>query len=670
MDKESVKQRIEFIRHELDEHNYRYYVLNTPVISDYDFDLLMAELIKLEKENPEFLSSTSPSQRVGSDLSNEFEQVRHKYPMLSLSNTYTEEEVRDFDQRIRKLIERPFQYVCELKFDGTSISITYKNGRLIQAITRGDGEKGDDVTENIKTIRSIPLVLRGNDYPEEFEMRGEVLMPYPVFNELNQQREAAGEALFANPRNAASGTLKQQNSSIVASRKLDSYLYFMLGENLPFRTHYENLSKAREWGFKISEHAALCDSLDQVFEYLHHWDIARKDLSFPTDGVVLKVNDLNLQEELGYTAKSPRWAIAYKFKAEREATRLLSIDYQVGRTGTVTPVVNFEPVQLAGTTVKRATLHNADIMQNLDLCEGDVLYVEKGGEIIPKIVGVDKSKRNPNAQPIVFIDKCPECGTPLVRSEGEAAHYCPNETGCAPQIKGKIEHFISRKAMNIDGLGAETVDLLFDEGLIHDASDLYRLTREQLIPLDRMGEKSADRILNSLADSRLVPFDRVLFALGIRYVGATVAKKLASALKSIDIIRNASIETLLAIGDIGDRIAQSIQEYFSNPADIAIVENLRKQGLQFEVTGTANEPESDKLKGLSIIISGTFVLHSRDELKALIEKHGGKNVSSISKNTSYLLAGDNIGPSKLQKAQSLNIPTLTEEEFLKMIEKE
>ncbi len=670
MDKESVKQRIESIRHQLDEHNYRYYVLNTPSISDYDFDLLMAELIKLEKENPEFLSSTSPSQRVGSDLSNEFEQVRHKYPMLSLSNTYTEEEVRDFDQRIRKLIERPFQYVCELKFDGTSISITYKNGQLVQAITRGDGEKGDDVTENIKTIRSIPLVLRGNDYPEEFEMRGEVLMPYPVFNELNQQREAAGEALFANPRNAASGTLKQQNSSIVASRKLDSYLYFMLGENLPFRTHYENLSKAREWGFKISEHAALCDSLDQVFEYLHHWDTARKDLSFPTDGVVLKVNDLNLQEELGYTAKSPRWAIAYKFKAEREATRLLSIDYQVGRTGTVTPVVNFEPVQLAGTTVKRATLHNADIMQNLDLCEGDVLYVEKGGEIIPKIVGVDKSKRNPNAQPIVFIDKCPECGTPLVRSEGEAAHYCPNETGCAPQIKGKIEHFISRKAMNIDGLGAETVDLLFDEGLIHDASDLYRLTREQLIPLDRMGEKSADRILNSLADSRLVPFDRVLFALGIRYVGATVAKKLASALRSIEIIRNASIETLLAIGDIGDRIAQSIQEYFSNPADIAIVENLRKQGLQFEVTGTDNEPESDKLKGLSIIISGTFALHSRDELKVLIEKHGGKNVTSISKNTSYLLAGENIGPSKLQKAQSLNIPTLTEEEFLKMIEEE
>ncbi|MDP4206489.1 MAG: NAD-dependent DNA ligase LigA [Bacteroidota bacterium] len=667
MDKNQIKKRIATLRHELEEHNYRYYVLNAPVISDFDFDMRMRELMQLEAENPEFSDSNSPTQRVGSDINREFVQVAHKYPMLSLSNSYSEGEVADFDQRIRKLTSTPFEYVCELKYDGTSISLTYEQGRLVRAVTRGDGEKGDDVTENIKTIRSIPLVLRGNNYPPEFEIRGEILLPFSVFEEINQQREKNGEALFANPRNAAAGTLKLQNSSIVASRKLDAYFYFLLGDNLPYDTHYDNLQKAREWGFKISEHMQKCTKLEEVFVFLKKWDIDRKNLPVATDGVVLKVNSLPLQQELGFTAKSPRWAIAYKFKAERVVTRLISIDYQVGRTGAVTPVANLEPVQLAGTTVKRASLHNSDIIQGLDLHNNDMLYVEKGGEIIPKIIGVDFSQRQSDATKVTFIPECPECKTPLVRSEGEAAYYCPNDTGCPPQIKGRIEHFISRKAMNIDGLGEETVDLLFDQRLIHDAADLYKLEKEQLVPLERMGEKSAERILKSLDDSKNVPFERVLFALGIRFVGETVAKKLASAMGSIDAIREASYETLISIGEIGDKIANSILEYFNNPAHIEIIEHLRSQGIQFESVKISSESQSDKLKGLSIIISGTFAKHSRDELKALIEKHGGKNVSSISKNTSYLLAGENIGPSKMQKVVDLNIPILSEDEFLKLI---
>ncbi|MDP4184058.1 MAG: NAD-dependent DNA ligase LigA [Bacteroidota bacterium] len=667
MDKNQIKERIATLRHELEEHNYRYYVLNAPVISDFDFDMRMRELMQLEAENPEFSDSNSPTQRVGSDINREFVQVAHKYPMLSLSNSYSEGEVADFDQRIRKLTSTPFEYVCELKYDGTSISLTYEQGRLVRAVTRGDGEKGDDVTENIKTIRSIPLVLRGNNYPPEFEIRGEILLPFSVFEEINQQREKNGEALFANPRNAAAGTLKLQNSSIVASRKLDAYFYFLLGDNLPYDTHYDNLQKAREWGFKISEHMQKCTKLEEVFVFLKKWDIDRKNLPVATDGVVLKVNSLPLQQELGFTAKSPRWAIAYKFKAERVVTRLISIDYQVGRTGAVTPVANLEPVQLAGTTVKRASLHNSDIIQGLDLHNNDMLYVEKGGEIIPKIIGVDFSQRQSDATKVTFIPECPECRTPLVRSEGEAAYYCPNDTGCPPQIKGRIEHFISRKAMNIDGLGEETVDLLFDQRLIHDAADLYKLEKEQLVPLERMGEKSAERILKSLDDSKKVPFERVLFALGIRFVGETVARKLASAMGSIDAIREASYETLISIGEIGDKIANSILEYFNNPAHIEIIEHLRSQGIQFESVKISSESQSDKLKGLSIIISGTFAKHSRDELKALIEKHGGKNVSSISKNTSYLLAGENIGPSKMQKVVDLNIPILSEDEFLKLI---
>jgi DNA ligase (NAD+) len=661
-------QRIDYLRKELDRHNHLYYVLSSPEIADYEFDLMMKELEQLEKDYPELADPSSPTQRVGSDRNEEFVQVKHRYPMLSLSNAYSTEELSDFDQRIRKELESDFQYVCELKFDGTSISLTYLNGMLDKAVTRGDGETGDDVTANVKTIGSIPLRIRSKEVPSDFEIRGEIIMPFKVFEELNRQREEIGDPLFANPRNSTSGTLKLQNSAIVATRKLDAYFYMTPGNHLQNSTHLENLEEARTMGFKISKDIGLCNNLDEVIQFLKHWETARFDLPVATDGVVIKVNSLKQQEILGFTAKSPRWAIAYKFKTEQAATTLLSIDYQVGRTGAVTPVANLEPVQLAGTRVKRASLHNADVIAGLDLHEGDTVLVEKGGEIIPKIVEVDTSQRNPEAQPIKFITHCPECGMLLVRMEGEAAFYCPNDTGCPPQIKGKIEHFISRKAMNIDGLGSETVDLLYQNGLIHDAADLYDLRSEQLTPLERMGEKSAERILKSLEESGSVPFGRVLFALGIRYVGETVAKNLASASGNMERLQSMTKEELMSINEIGERIATSVLEYFSNPRHLDIISRLKNKGLRFETEQSSTGNLSNKLAGLSIIISGTFQNHSREELKVLIEANGGKNVTSISKNTDYILAGENMGPSKSEKAQHLKIPLLSEEDFLKMIE--
>lgn len=668
MTNENTQKRIEELRHQLDEHNYNYYVLSQPTISDFDFDMLLKELEKLETENPESFDPNSPTQRVGSDLNKEFEQVRHQYPMLSLSNSYSEEELRDFDQKIRKLTDQMFEYVCELKYDGTSISLQYKNGALQRAITRGDGTLGDDVTANVKTIRSIPLKLKGTGYPEEFEIRGEILLPFAEFDRINQEREELGEAPFANPRNAASGTLKSQKSSVVAERKLDAYFYYLLGENLPNDGHYENIQETAKWGFKISPDTEKCANIDEVIAFIRKWHDKRFDLPVATDGIVIKVNSLKLQQYLGFTAKSPRWAIAYKYKAEQAATTLLSVSYQVGRTGAVTPVANLEPVLLAGTTVKRASLHNADIIKSLDLHVGDTVFVEKGGEIIPKIVGADQASRHPMALPVDFIKTCPECGTALIRKEGEAAHYCPNEDGCPPQIKGKMEHFIGRKAMNIDGLGAETIDLLYSEGLIKNIADLYELKKEQISRLERLGDKSADRILKSLEESKQVPFEKVLFALGIRYVGETVAKILAHRLVSIEQIESASLEKLTEIDEIGGRIAESVNQYFANPDNLALVDRLKSAGLQMQLDESALANRTEKLQGLQIIISGTFEKNSRDDLKKMIEQNGGKNVSSISKNTSYMLAGTNIGPSKLEKAQKLNIPIISEEEFLKMIE--
>ncbi len=668
MTKEHIQKRIEELRTQLDEHNYNYYVLSKPTIGDYEFDMLLKELEKLETENPDFFDSNSPTQRVGSDLNKEFKQVKHQYSMLSLSNSYSEEELRDFDQKIRKLTDQQFEYVCELKYDGTSISLRYKNGMLDKAITRGDGTFGDDVTANVRTIRTIPLKLKGAGYPEEFEIRGEILLPFAEFDRINQEREDVGEALFANPRNAASGTLKSQKSSVVAERKLDGYFYYLLGENLPTDGHLENMQAAREWGFKISPDTEKCANIDEVIAFIRKWNTRRFELPVATDGIVIKVNSLSLQSYLGTTAKSPRWAIAYKYKAEQASTILQSVSYQVGRTGAVTPVANLDPVQLAGTTVKRASLHNADIIRNLNLHLGDTVYVEKGGEIIPKITGVDPSSRHPMAQPVDFIKTCPECGTALIRKEGEAAHYCPNEDGCPPQIKGKMEHFIGRKAMNIDGLGAETIDLLYNENLIRNIADLYELKKEQISRLDRLGDKSADRILKSLEESKHVPFEKVLFALGIRFVGETVAKILANRLIYIENIEKASLEELTAIDEIGGRIAESVQLYFSNPENQKLVERLKAEGLQMHLNEESLANRSEKLNGLSIIISGTFEKNSRDDLKKMIEQNGGKNVSSISKNTSYMLAGSNIGPSKLEKAEKLNIPIISEDDFLKMID--
>ena len=665
MDQKEAVNRIAYLREELDRHNYNYYVKNNPEIEDYTFDQLMAELTSLENAFPEFYDANSPSQRVGSDINQEFKQVAHKYQMLSLSNTYTEEEVQEFDQRVRKLTDDPYEYVCELKFDGTSISLSYVNGLLIRAITRGDGEKGDDVTANVKTIKSIPLRLKG-DYPPEFEIRGEILLPFSVFEMLNREREEIGEQPFANPRNAASGTLKLQNSSVVASRKLDAYFYHILGNNLPDDGHFELLRHAALWGFKISEHTQKCKDLKDIYGYLHEWNIKRTELPVATDGVVIKINSMRLQQELGFTAKSPRWAIAYKFKAERVTTTLNSVSYQVGRTGAITPVANLEPVLLAGTVVKRATLHNADVIKNLDLHLGDVVFVEKGGEIIPKIISVDLTARHPMSEPVNFIERCPECNSLLIRQEGESAFYCPNETGCPTQLKGKLEHFIGRKSMNIDGLGSETIDLLFQNNLIRNVADLYDLHRGDLVNLDRLGEKSATRILESLESSKSVPFERVLFALGIRYVGETVAKKLARELKSINQIASASRDDLTRVEEIGDKIAESIIDWFNEDQNKKLIERLKNQHLNFEIVSDQKEGQTEKLKGLSIIISGTFRKFSRDELKEFIELHGGKNVTSISAKTNYLVAGENLGPSKLEKAQKLKIPIISEEDLLEL----
>lgn len=661
------KERIDWLRAELHRHNYNYYVMNAPEITDKEFDDLMHELQDLEKEHPEYADENSPTMRVGSDLNKNFTQVAHKYPMLSLGNTYSESEVTDFYERVKKALNEDFEICCELKYDGTSISLTYEDGKLVRAVTRGDGEKGDDVTDNVKTIRTIPLVLHG-DYPSTFEIRGEILMPWESFEALNREREAREEPLFANPRNAASGTLKSQNSSVVAARKLDAYLYYLLGEDLPADGHYECLQKAAQWGFKISEHMKKARTLEEVFDYINYWDTERKNLPVATDGIVLKVNSLRQQKNLGYTAKSPRWAIAYKFQAERALTRLNKVSYQVGRTGAITPVANLDPVQLSGTVVKRASLHNADIIESLDLHIGDMVYVEKGGEIIPKITGVDTDARGILlGEKVKFITRCPECGTPLVRFEGEAAHYCPNETACPPQIKGKIEHFISRRAMNIDGLGPETVDMFYRLDLIKDAADLYHLTVDDIKDLDRMGQKSAENIVNGIAASRSVPFERVLFALGIRFVGETVAKKIARSFKSIDEVEQASLETLMSVDEIGEKIAQSIVSYFGNPLNRNLVERLKEAGLQFSRSEEDLSGYTDKLAGQSIVISGVFEHHSRDEYKEMIERNGGKNVGSISSKTSFILAGANMGPAKLEKAQKLGIRIMSENEFLDLL---
>lgn len=659
-------ERIIYLREQLNRHNYNYYVLNTPEISDKEFDDMMAELIRLEKENPQYNDENSPSVRVGSDLSNnEFEHVRHEYPMLSLANTYSKAEVEEFYIRTKKTLNEDFEICCEIKYDGVSISLIYEDGNLRRAITRGDGTFGDDVTANVRTIKSIPLKLRGN-YPDRLEMRGEILMPWESFDKLNKEREENEEPLLANPRNAAAGTIKQQSSAIVAKRNLDSYLYYMLGDNLPADTHYDNLEAARQWGFKITDTIKLCRTLQEVFDYIDYWDTERKKLPVATDGIVLKVNSLAQQEELGFTAKTPKWAIAYKFQPEQALTRLNEVTYQVGRTGVITPVANLDPVLLSGTIVKRASLHNSEIIEKLDLHIGDMVYVEKGGEIIPKITSVEMSKRNPDGQKVEFIKVCPECGTPLVRIEGEAAHYCPNETGCAPQIKGKIEHFIMRKAMNIDGLGPETVEDFFDHGLIHNVADLYELTEEKIIGVERIAEKSAAKIIASINKSKEVGFEKVLFALGIKFVGETTAKRITEVLPDIDSIMSASFEQLTAINDVGERIAGSIIRFFRNPDNLDIVNRLRNHGLKMAIE-TSSEGKTDILKGKSIVISGTFELHSREEYKKIIEDNGGKNVSSISSKTSFILAGEGMGPSKQKKAEELNIPIVNEEEFNKMI---
>jgi DNA ligase (NAD+) len=661
-------ERIYQLREELHRHNHNYYVLNAPEIDDQTFDFLMRELQDLEAKHPECADENSPTMRVGSDLNKNFVQVVHKYPMLSLANTYSEAEVAEFYERVKKSLNEDFEICCEMKFDGTSISLTYEDGKLVRAVTRGDGTQGDDVTDNVKTIRTIPLVLHGEGYPQEFEIRGEILMPWVVFEQLNKEREEREEPLFANPRNAASGTLKLQNSSVVASRKLDAYLYYLLGENLPADGHYENMQAASGWGFKVSDIMRKCATLEEVLEFIRYWDVERKNLPVATDGVVLKVNSARQQRNLGYTAKSPRWAIAYKFQAERACTRLNLVTYQVGRTGAITPVANLDPVQLAGTVVKRASLHNADIIEGLDLHIGDMVYVEKGGEIIPKIVGVDMDARFMVGDKIRFIDKCPECGSPLTRYEGEAAHYCTNDTACPPQIKGKIEHFVSRKAMNIDGLGSETIDQFYQEGLIHTIADLYSLKAPDIARLERMGKKSALNIMEGIRASKDVPFERVLFALGIRFVGETTAKTLAKAFRSIDKLASASLDDLMQVDEIGARIAESIIRYFADEKNREQIERLREAGVQLEMEELDLSEYTDKLAGKSIVISGVFTHHSRDEYKEIIEKNGGKNVGSISKKTSFILAGDNMGPAKLEKANKLGVPIMNEEDFLTLIE--
>lgn len=669
-----IKQQIEALREELNKHNYDYYVLSTPTISDYEFDKKLKALSDLEAQHPEFYDPNSPTQRVGSDITKSFRQVLHKYPMLSLGNTYTESEVTEFYNRVKKGLNDDFEIVCELKYDGTSISLTYINGEFTQAVTRGDGVQGDDVTANVRTIRSIPLRLRGNDYPAEFEIRGEILMPWSVFEKLNKEREEQEEALFANPRNAGSGTLKQQDPKIVASRNLDSYLYYMLGENLPSDGHYENLMKAKKWGFKVSGAMKKCKTLEEIFEFIHYWDIERKNLPVATDGIVLKVNSLTQQRNLGYTSKFPRWAIAYKFQAEKAITTLESVSYQVGRTGAVTPVANLKPVKLSGTTVKRASLYNEDYIKSLDLYLDDFVYVEKGGEIIPKITGVETAKRETSQsglfspKKVEFIKDCPECNTPLIKDDGEAVWYCPNEESCPPQVKGKIEHFVTRKAMNITA-GSETIEHLYNDDNIklRTVADLYTLKWEEVAKLERWAEKSAKKLISSIQASTSVPYERVLYALGIRYVGETVAKKLALAFTNIDLLMTASVEELTQVDEIGDRIAQSIVKHFSNDKNVELISRLKEFGIQFELSENITSQRTDKLKGLSIVISGTFEKHSRDEYKVLIEQNGGKNSGSISAKTSYILAGENMGPAKLEKAEKLGIAIINEDVFLDMI---
>lgn len=674
MDQATAQARIAQLSTEIEQHNYNYYVLDNPTISDFEFDKLLEELLALEKQYPEFLSPESPSQRVGGQITKNFKTVKHKYAMLSLSNSYSREDMLDFDRRVREGLEMQaadlfgatVDYVCELKFDGLSIGLTYEKGVLTQAVTRGDGVQGDDVTTNAKTIKSVPLKLKGN-FPEVFEIRGEIFMPKKVFETINKEREDIGEAPLANPRNAASGTMKMQDSRQVAARNLDCYLYFLLGEAIPHQTHYDNLLAAKSWGFKVSEHSKLCQGIEAVMAYIDYWDKARYDLPFEIDGIVIKVNEYAKQQQLGFTAKSPRWAIAYKFKAEQVSTQLQSISYQVGRTGAITPVANLAPVALGGTTVKRASLHNADIIQKLDVREGDYVFVEKGGEIIPKIVGVDVSRRDPGLTVTHYITGCPECKTPLIRREGEALHYCPNENGCPPQVKGKMEHFVSRRAMNIDSLGGETIEQLYTAGLIRNIADIYDLKKEQLLPLDRMAEKSAQNLIDGIAASKAVPFERVLFALGIRHVGETTAKKMARNVKSLNHLKSLNKDALLEIDEVGETIADSVVAFFKDPAQQQIIARLEKAGLQLELSQEQLQSASDKLKGLTIVISGVFTKHSRDEYKAMIEQHGGKNSGSISGKTSFILAGDNMGPEKLKKAQSLGVKLLSEEAFLEMI---
>lgn len=667
MNMDAILQEITRLRDELNEHNHRYYVLNDPVISDREFDELMHRLEQLEKEHPEYADPLSPTQRVGSDLTKGFEQHAHVYPMLSLSNTYSPEEVDQWVERTEKaLAGQESDIVGEMKFDGTSISLIYEHGRLVRAVTRGDGEKGDVVTDNIKTIKSIPLQLRTGDWPEMFELRGEVLLPWQAFDRLNAEREFNEEAPFANPRNAASGTLKLQNPAEVARRGLDAYFYYLLGENLPCDNHFDNMMRVRAWGFKVPEQMRLLHTRAEVDEYISYWDAARKELPVATDGLVFKVNSLRQQLNLGFTAKSPRWAIAYKFQAERALTELRFVSFDVGRMGIITPVANLEPVLLSGTIVKRASMHNEDIVNQLDIHEHDMLYVEKGGEIIPKITGVDVTARKPGAEKVKFVTHCPACGSPLVRNEGEAAWMCPNKYGCPPQITGRVEHFVGRRMMNIDGIGEEIAQTLFEQGLVSNIADLYDLTVEQLIGLDRFGEKLARKIVDSIEKSKQVPFERVLFALSIPFVGETTAKKIARSAKTLDRLMTMSETELCAIEDVGDVIAKSIVEYFAAPSNVEIIERLRTAGLQFEVQG-ADEPAGDKLAGKSIVVSGVFAKHSRDEYKAMIEANGGKNVGSISKKTSFILAGENMGPSKLEKAQSLSIPILSEDDFLALL---
>lgn len=680
MNREEAKKRIEELRREINEHNYYYYVQSHPMISDYDFDMLMKELTYLEKEYPEFNDPLSPSQRVGGAVTKEFKQRKHKYPMLSLGNTYSFEELEEFDERVKKTIGNDFEYVCELKYDGLSIGLTYKNGKLLHAVTRGDGEQGDDVTTNVKTIKSIPLHLHGNDYPGEFEIRGEIIMPHKSFEKLNKEREEEGEMPFANPRNAASGSLKMQEQDEVAKRRLDGFLYALLSEKLPYDNHFDNLKKAKDWGFKISDHMQKCNTLDKVKEYIGQIDRQRSKFDFDIDGVVIKINSFKQQEILGSTAKSPRWAIAYKFKAEQVSTKLVSVDFQVGRTGAVTPVANLQPVRLAGTIVKRATLHNADQIEKLDLHYGDFVFVEKGGEIIPKIISVDISKRKSEQKKIEYVSVCPECRTPLIRKEGEASHYCPNEAGCPPQIKGKLEHFIGRKAMNIESLGEGKIEILFDKGLVKDAADLYTLQPEKLLGIEKeytledgkkrivkFREKTVENILKGIEESKKTPFERVLYAIGIRYVGETVAKKLALHYRSLDALMDANKDDLLNVEEIGERIAESILSFFANKKNIFILDRLLKSGVQFSVHEGSSSLVSDKLKGKSFVVSGVFSI-SRDQIKKMIEENGGKNVSSVSSKTDYLLAGENMGPEKKKKAVTLDVKIISEDDFLKMLE--